>query len=146
MRYLWEVDPESSSPRSSLQITNSLQPSEQFSQFTLHVTAMSSERMCKKAISGFGQSDIQRKPIALPFELAVRACEQAIGDAGLRPEHIDGAACWPPVPAGAVTGAGAAGIADITSSLRASIEPKLYSRLASRLQIRDRQTENQSRN
>ena len=69
------------------------------------------------AISGIGQSDIHRKPSVLPFELAVRACEQAIADAGLRPEDIDGAACWPQVPAGAVTGIGAAGIADITNSL-----------------------------
>ena len=69
------------------------------------------------AISGIGQSDIHRKPSVLPFELAVRACEQAIADAGLTPEQIDGAACWPPVPPGTVTGVGAAGIADIANSL-----------------------------
>lgn len=69
------------------------------------------------AISGMGQSAIERKPTILPFELAVQACEKAIADAGLRPEDIDGAACWPPVPAGTVTGVGAAGLADITNSL-----------------------------
>lgn len=69
------------------------------------------------AITGIGQSEIYRKPTVLPFELAVRACERAIADAGLKPEDIDGACCWPPVPAGTVTGVGAAGIADISASL-----------------------------
>jgi acetyl-CoA acetyltransferase len=69
------------------------------------------------AITGIGQSDIYRHPSVLPFELAVRACELAIADAGLKPEDIDGIACWPPVPAGTVTGVGAAGLADIAASL-----------------------------
>ena len=69
------------------------------------------------AITGIGQSDIYRKPSVLPFELAVRACEQAIADAGLRPSDIDGACCWPSVPPGTVTGVGAAGMADMTASL-----------------------------
>jgi acetyl-CoA acetyltransferase len=69
------------------------------------------------AISGIGQSEIERKPKTLPFELAVRACERAIADAGLTPQEIDGAACWPPVPAGTVAGIGCASIADIAASL-----------------------------
>ena len=69
------------------------------------------------AISGIGQSDIERKPQTLPFELAVRACELAIADAGLKPEDIDGAACWPQRPAGTIAGVGAASIADIQASL-----------------------------
>jgi acetyl-CoA acetyltransferase len=73
------------------------------------------EKNC--AITGIGQSDIYRKPTVLPFELAVRACEQAIADAGLKPSDIDGACAWPPAPPGTVTGVGAAGIADISASL-----------------------------
>jgi hypothetical protein len=73
------------------------------------------EKNC--AITGIGQSDIYRKPTVLPFELAVRACEQAIVDAGLKPSDIDGACAWPPAPPGTVTGVGAAGVADISASL-----------------------------
>ena len=69
------------------------------------------------AITGIGQSEIFRKPQILPFELAVRACELAIADAGLRPEDIDGLACWPNVPRGTVSGSGAAAISDIANSL-----------------------------
>jgi acetyl-CoA acetyltransferase len=73
------------------------------------------EKNC--AITGIGQSEIYRKPTVLPFELAVRACELAIADAGLKPSDIDGACCWPPVPPGTVTGVGAAGMADVAASL-----------------------------
>ena len=41
-------------------------------------------------ISGIGQSDIFRKPSVLPFELAVRACEAAIADAGIEPSDVTG--------------------------------------------------------
>jgi acetyl-CoA acetyltransferase len=69
------------------------------------------------AIAGIGQSEIERKPTVVPFELAVRACERAIADAGLKPEDIDGAACWPHVSSGVVTGVGCASIPDIAGSL-----------------------------
>jgi acetyl-CoA acetyltransferase len=69
------------------------------------------------AITGIAQSDIYRRPEKLPFELALKACEDAIADAGLRPEDIDGAAFWPPVGPGTVAGIGAAGIADVACSL-----------------------------
>jgi acetyl-CoA acetyltransferase len=69
------------------------------------------------AISGVGQSEVYRKPTVLPFELAVRACERAIEDAGLKPEDIDGAAGWPAVAGGTVSGIGAAAISDIAASL-----------------------------
>lgn len=68
-------------------------------------------------ISGIGQSEIYRQPKVLPFELAVQACEQAIIDAGLRPEDIDGLAGWPNTPTGTPYGMGAASIADISNSL-----------------------------
>lgn len=68
-------------------------------------------------ISGIGQSDIQRQPLVYPFELAVRACEQAIADAGLEPEDIDGAANWPGSPVGVGEGMSAASIGDVQASL-----------------------------
>jgi acetyl-CoA acetyltransferase len=68
-------------------------------------------------ICGVGQSEIYRKPQVLPFELAVRACEQSIADAGLKPEDIDGASCWPATPSGATAGTAAASIAEISASL-----------------------------
>ena len=68
-------------------------------------------------ISGIGQSDIFRKPSVLPFELAVRACEAAIADAGLKASDIDGVSCWPVTSAGSVSGMGAASIPDMVASL-----------------------------
>ena len=68
-------------------------------------------------ISGIGQSEFYRKSEILPFELAVRSCEQAIADAGLTPADIDGACCWPPTPTGSTMGVSAAAIADIAASL-----------------------------
>jgi acetyl-CoA acetyltransferase len=68
-------------------------------------------------ISGIGQSEIYRKPLVLPFELALRACEQAIEDAGLTTADIDGACCWPATPSGSVAGMGAASIPDVAASL-----------------------------
>lgn len=69
------------------------------------------------AISGIGQSEITRKPTVPAFELAVRACENAISDAGLTTEDIDGLCCWPGMPAGTIAGIGAANIPDLTASL-----------------------------
>ena len=68
-------------------------------------------------ISGIGQSEIYRKPQVNPFELAVRACERAIADAGLTAADIDGVACWPAVPAGSDSGMGAASLPDIANVL-----------------------------
>ena len=69
------------------------------------------------AISGIGQSEIYRKPQVLPFELALRACERAIADAGLKPEDIDGAAMWPATPAGTASDFSSASISDVAASL-----------------------------
>lgn len=68
-------------------------------------------------ISGLGQSDIHRKPAIYPFELAVRACERAIADAGLEVGDIDGAACWPSSPVGIGEGMSAAALGDIQATL-----------------------------
>src|ERR1043165_2443131 len=69
-------------------------------------------------ISGIGQSEIFRQPQVLPFELAVRACEAAIADAGLTPADIDGVAAWPATPTGPASGVASASVADICASLR----------------------------
>jgi acetyl-CoA acetyltransferase len=69
------------------------------------------------AITGIGQSDIERKPLTPPFELAVRACELALADAGLTPDDIDGASCWPATSGGTTAGVAAASIPDIAASL-----------------------------
>lgn len=68
-------------------------------------------------ISGIGQSDIHRKPAVYPFELAVRACEAAIADAGLEPGDIDGAASWPNNVTGIGEGMSSAAIGDIQATL-----------------------------
>jgi len=68
-------------------------------------------------ISGIGQSEIYRRPTVAPFELAVRACERALEDAGLSASDIGAACCWPPTPTGSGSGQGAASIADIAASL-----------------------------
>lgn len=69
------------------------------------------------AITGLGQSEIFRKPQVLPIELALRACEQAIADAGLKPEDIDGACVWPATPSGTPSGFSSASIPDVVNSL-----------------------------
>lgn len=77
------------------------------------------------AITGIGQSEIYRKPQVLPFELAVRACERAIADAGLKPADIDGLAVWPATLSGTASGFSSAAIPDIAASL--GIKPKWWS-------------------
>lgn len=73
------------------------------------------EKNC--AISGIGQSEIYRKPTVQPFELALRACERAIADAGLTAADIDGVACWPATPAGTAYGFASAALPDVCQSL-----------------------------
>lgn len=46
-------------------------------------------------ISGIGQSDVGRPLPQSAMRLTLDACLEAISDAGLRREDIDGVACWP---------------------------------------------------
>jgi acetyl-CoA acetyltransferase len=85
------------------------------------------------AITGIGQSEIFRKPQVLPFELALRACENAIADAGLTASDIDGIACWPNTPAGTAYGFGAASLYDVAVSL--GIKPSWWSDASQAAQI-----------
>jgi acetyl-CoA acetyltransferase len=47
------------------------------------------------AISGIGQSEVGRPSTRSAMQLTLDACREAIADAGLRREDIDGVACWP---------------------------------------------------
>jgi len=47
------------------------------------------------AVSGIGQSEVGRPSSKSALRLTVDACIEAIADAGLRREDVDGVACWP---------------------------------------------------
>jgi acetyl-CoA acetyltransferase len=47
------------------------------------------------AITGIGQSDVGRPVAKSAMQLTLDACLEAIGDAGLTRDDIDGVACWP---------------------------------------------------
>lgn len=47
------------------------------------------------AISGIGQSEVARPSRKSALELTLNACTEAITDAGLTRDDIDGVACWP---------------------------------------------------
>lgn len=46
-------------------------------------------------ITGIGQSEVGRPSLKSPLRLTVDACLEAISDAGLTCDDIDGVACWP---------------------------------------------------
>ncbi len=69
------------------------------------------------AVTGVGMSEINRNTSVYPFLLAVDACRKAIADAGLKPEDIDGATCWPASLDGVGEGFHAAAISDIHATL-----------------------------
>jgi acetyl-CoA acetyltransferase len=47
------------------------------------------------AITGIGQSEVGRPSARSAMQLTLDACNEAIADAGLRRDDIDGVACWP---------------------------------------------------
>jgi len=47
------------------------------------------------AITGIGQSEVGRPSAKSAMRLTIDACLEAIGDAGLSRDDIDGVACWP---------------------------------------------------
>lgn len=47
------------------------------------------------AITGIGQSEVGRPSTRSAMQLTLDACREAIADAGLKREDIDGVACWP---------------------------------------------------
>ncbi|HEY1394046.1 MAG TPA: thiolase family protein [Methylibium sp.] len=55
------------------------------------------ERLFEKnvAITGIGQSEVGRPSSRSPMQLTLDAALEAIADAGLKREDIDGIACWP---------------------------------------------------
>jgi acetyl-CoA acetyltransferase len=58
---------------------------------------MSTDRLYEKevAVSGVGQSEVGRPSSRSAMRLTVDACLEAIQDAGLTREDIDGVSCWP---------------------------------------------------
>jgi len=58
---------------------------------------MSFDRLLEKdvAITGIGQSEVGRPSAKSAMKLTVDACREAIQDAGLSRDDIDGIACWP---------------------------------------------------
>ena len=75
------------------------------------------------AITGIGMSDVGRRLMRDPLELAIDACLEAIEDAGLTRDDIDGLSTYPgPMPgAGGISGGG---IVDVEDVLR--IHPKWF--------------------
>ncbi|WP_291520165.1 hypothetical protein [Acidovorax sp.] len=55
------------------------------------------DHFCEKnvAIAGVGQSEVARPSDKSAMRLTLDACLEAIADAGLTREDIDGVACWP---------------------------------------------------
>ena len=70
---------------------------------TAAIRPSSEQRLERRAIlSGVGQSQIGRRLFRTDLDLTCEAARAAIADAGLRPEDIDGLACYPgPMGAGA---------------------------------------------
>ena len=58
---------------------------------------MMADRLYEKnvAITGIGQSEVARPSQKSALELTLNACTEAISDAGLTRDDIDGVACWP---------------------------------------------------
>jgi acetyl-CoA acetyltransferase/uncharacterized OB-fold protein len=63
-------------------------------------------------LSGIGRSRLGRRLMTDPLALAVDACMDAIADAGLSPEDIDGLSTYPGAPSGSMTEGGATAIED----------------------------------
>src|SRR5690606_32891626 len=71
-------------------------------------------------ITGIGQSEISRGSSKSALELTVDACMDAIQDAGLRRENIDGIATWPGADYN-TSGFSPVGIAHIQDALRLKV-------------------------
>ena len=75
---------------------------------------------CRAAITGVGQSDVGRRLFRDPLELTVDACLEAIADAGLERDDIDGLATYPgnmEIP----PGFSGAGITEVQDALRLNL-------------------------
>ncbi|MEV0904097.1 thiolase C-terminal domain-containing protein [Streptomyces hokutonensis] len=77
----------------------------------------------KVAISGIGMSQIGRRLLVPPVSLTVQACQQAIADAGLTVDDIDGLATYPGAGT-AYGGFGEGGVTALESAL--GLEPTWY--------------------
>ncbi|WP_019069978.1 thiolase C-terminal domain-containing protein [Streptomyces hokutonensis] len=77
----------------------------------------------KVAITGIGMSGIGRRLLVPPVSLTVQACQQAIADAGLTVDDIDGLATYPGAGT-AYGGFGEGGVTALESAL--GLEPTWY--------------------
>ena len=75
----------------------------------------------KAAITGIGQSRVGRRLNIDPLELTADACLEAIEDAGLRREDIDGLSTYPG-PSMGQAGFSGAGIVDVQDMLRLNLD------------------------
>jgi acetyl-CoA acetyltransferase len=71
----------------------------------------------RACITGIGQSDVGRRLFRDPLELTLDACLEAIADAGLTREQIDGLATYPGA-AGGPAGFSGAGLTEVHDALR----------------------------
>ena len=72
----------------------------------------------KAAITGIGMSDVGRRLNRDPLELTADACLQAIADAGLKREDIDGISTYPGAGVTGAPGFSGAGVVDVQDMLR----------------------------
>ncbi|TDC71843.1 3-ketoacyl-CoA thiolase [Actinomadura sp. GC306] len=93
-------------------------------QFHRHVRPMATKDKFEDrvALTGTGMSRIGRRLMLPPLELTVQACQEAVADAGLAMDDIDGLATWP--GAGPVTGFGEGGVTAVESAL--GLRPTWY--------------------
>jgi acetyl-CoA acetyltransferase len=76
----------------------------------------------KAAITGLGQSRVGRRLNADPLALTLDACLEAIEDAGLRREDIDGLSTYPGAFVGGAPGFSGAGVTEVQDALRLNLD------------------------
>jgi acetyl-CoA acetyltransferase len=72
----------------------------------------------KAALTGIGQSQVGRRLNRDPMELTIDACLEAIADAGLRREDIDGLSTYPGSGIAGAPGFTGAGVVEVQDALR----------------------------
>jgi acetyl-CoA acetyltransferase/uncharacterized OB-fold protein len=72
----------------------------------------------KAALTGIGQSQVGRRLDRDPMELTIDACLEAIADAGLRREDIDGISTYPGSGIAGAPGFTGAGVVEVQDALR----------------------------
>jgi acetyl-CoA acetyltransferase len=76
----------------------------------------------KAAVTGLGQSRVGRRLNADPLALTLDACLEAIEDAGLRREDIDGLSTYPGAFSAGAPGFSGAGVTEVQDALRLDLD------------------------